>query len=253
MREPVQRRILAAIRAIDAVTGAPIRDGLAIRGPGLAFQRTRSGAYVIVGASGLEAHVTSFVAPPAAPPAESVSFDFEFSDPAGRYLPAAATLRLPRRWDPANNVRDPMAPIDVPLAPSAATALAPSWAGVMVRVADQNGAPVRGALVEVFAAGGTANRLGWSVTNERGQALAAIAGLPSLREIENDPAIESDDQVVTAETQTDIRVRALTDRRWPANPAVLAAGAAGVRTANRNGVPLTPGRTDSVAVTIDLS
>lgn len=253
MADLVDRRILGAVRPIDAVTGAAIRGPLKLTGPGLSFQRTRSGAYAIVGASGLEAHLGAFDAPPALPAAETLSFAFEIEDTTGHYLSAAAAIRLPRRWNPVNGVRDPMVPIDVALAPTAARDLPPSWAGVLAQVADQNGQAVRGALVEVFTAGGVTSRLGWSLTNDRGLSLVPVPGLPSLREIENDPNQPDDNQIVTAETTTDIRVRAHADRRWPVDPVVLAAGGAGIRTANRNAVPLTPGRTDAVALTINLS
>ncbi|WP_134498178.1 hypothetical protein [Microvirga pakistanensis] len=253
MVERVDRRIMAAIRAVDAVTGAAIQGLLNIRGPGLAFQRTRSGAYAIVEAEGLEGHIAAFDAPPTTPVSESRSFAFEIEDPAGRYLPAAGSIRLPRRWDPANDVRDLMVPIEVSLPPSAARDLSPSWASVMAHVVDQDGQPVRGALVEVLPTSGDAARLGWSITNNRGQALVAVPGLPSLREVENDPTRTDDDQVVTAETATDIRAQAYADRRWPVDPVDLAAGGAGIRMTSETGVQLTAGRMVSVALTIDLS
>lgn len=253
MAELVDRRILGAIRAIDAVTGTAIRGPLKLTGPGLAFQRTRSGTYAIVGATGLEAHLVAFDAPPTLPAAETLPFDFKIEDIVGNYLPAAAAIRLPRRWDPANGVRDAMVPIDVALAPSAGRDLSPSWAGVLANIVDQSGQAIRGALVEVFAAGSLTTRLGWSLTNERGLALVSVPGLPSLREVENDPNRPDDNQIVTAETATDIRVRVHADRRWPVDPLVLAAGGAGIRTAIRNALALTPGRTDRVALTMNLS
>lgn len=253
MAELIDRRILGAIRAIDAVTGMAIRAPLKLTGPGLAFQRTRSGTYAIVGATGLEAHLVAFDAPPSAPAAETLPFAFQIEDATGNYMSAAAAIRLPRRWDPLNGVRDTMVPIDVALAPTAGRDLSPSCAGLLAHVVDQSGQAVRGALVEVFAAGGLTTRLGWSLTNERGLALVSVPGLPSLREIENDPNRPDDNQIVTAETATDIRVRAHADRRWPVDPVMLAAGGASIRTANRNAVPLTPGRTDPVTLTIDLS
>lgn len=253
MAELIDRRILGAVRAVDAITGMAIRAPLELRGPGLSFQRTRSGAYAIVGAAGLETHIHAFNAPPAAPVAQTIPFTFEIQDPAGKYLAAAAAIRLPRRWDPANDIRDPMVPIDVALASSAARDLAPGWAGVMVQVSDQNAAPLRGAIVEVFAAGGTANRFGWSLANERGLAIVAVPGLPDLREVENDPAVVFDDEIVTAETAADVRLRAHVDRRWPVDPVILAAGGAGIRTTNLANVQLTPGRTNSLRLTVDLS
>lgn len=253
MAEAVDRRILGAIRVLDAVTGAAIRNPLRLRGPGLSFQRTRSGAYAIVRAVGLETHLPAFEAPPPLPGAETLPFAVEIEDPLRRYLPAVAAIRLPRPWDPANGVRALMTPIEVSLAPSAARDLAPSWAGALVQVSDQDGAPIRGALVEVFGAGGVTERLGWSLIGEHGQAMVAVPGLPALREVENDPNNPDDDEIVTAETATDIRVRAHADRRWPVDPVTLAAGGTGIRTAMQAGVPLSPGRIDHVALTLDLS
>jgi hypothetical protein len=253
MAEVVGRRILGAIRPLDAVTGAPIRTMLKLSGPGLAFQRTRTGAYAIIGAAGLEAHAGAFEAPPATPPAEALAFAVEIEDPDRRYLPAVTAIRLPRPWDPANGVRDLMEPIGVALAPSAARDLAPAWAGLLAVVRDEASNSVRGALVEVFPAGATTGRLGWGLTESRGQALAAVPGLPFMRDVENDPNDPEDDTVVTADTPVDVRVRAHADRRWPVDPTVLAAGGDGIRSASLGGIGLSPGRIDHATLTLDLS
>lgn len=253
MVERVDRRILGALRPVDAVTGAPVLHGLRISGQGITLQRTRSGAYAITAAEGLGAHVAAFAAPPGPPPAAgALPFVIEIEDPTERFLPRSATIALPRRWDPAGGIRELMEPILLPLAPAASRAAAPGWAVVEARVTEPGGAPIRGALVEVMPAGGGA-RLAWGLTHARGEALVAVPGLPAFRTVVNDPADEADDEIVTAATSVTLRVTADPSRPWPVDPTRLEAGGGTLRRVTTAALNITPGQAIRAPVTLNLS
>jgi len=252
MVDLVDRRILGAVRAVDGVSGVPIRHALRLEGTGIGFQRTRSGDYAIVRAEGLGHHVTQFQAPPAAPAPETLPFAVTVHDPGGAYMPRITTIRLPRRFDPGNDIRELMEPILLPMTPAAALAAALSWAVVDALVVDQDGGPIRGALVEVRPQGG-GERLGWGLTHGRGEARVPVTGLATFREVENDPNDDSDNEIVTDETTVTVRATADPERPWPVDPDALAAGGGDLRTATVAALALAPGRTDRVALTLDMS
>lgn len=252
MADLVDRRILGVLRPVDAVTGAAVAHGLKITGTGIDLYRTRSGNYSILEAAGLEAHIAAFEEPPPAPPVESLPFTLSVEDPTKAYMPREIAIALPRSWDPDNGVRDLMEPIELPLAASAARALAPSWAVVLAIVTDTAGDPVRGALVEVSETGG-GQRLSWGITHERGEARVPVPGLPAFREIENDPLTDTDNEIVTNLTNVEVRATAHEDRDWPVNPAVLEAGGAGLRTAVIPSLAISPGRTDAAPITLNMT
>ena len=253
MVELVDRRILGALRPTDAITGAILRHPVTIEGQGMHFHRTRSGDYAILTAPGLRDHTETFDDPPAAPPAQSIPLTLSIHDPTHAYMPRLVDVALPRPWNPAGGIRDLMQPIEVPLAASAARAPGPGWANVLAIVADTGGAPVQGALVEVFEIGGGAARLAWGLTHARGEALVGVPGLPAFREIENDPLDEEDDEVVTAITNVRVRATALITRDWPVNPATLAAGGPQSRFAEIASHPIRPGTTVSAPLTLNFT
>ncbi len=254
MAEQVDRRILGAVRPVDAVTGTPILAPLRIEGTGLTLRRNRSGHYAIMAADGLGDHLTAFDDPPAAPPAESLTFALTVEDPRGAWLPRRLAIALPRPWNPAGGIHDLMQPVAVPLAPSAARSPSPGWAVVLAIVTDTGGDPVRGALVEVLPEGG-GDRLGWGITHARGEALVPVPGLPAFREIENDPDDDEDDdiEIVTAQTAVTVRATALPGGAWPVDPDVLGAGGAALRSATLTPLPITPGRTDRAPITLNMN
>ena len=259
MVERVDRRVLGAIRLLDGVTNTPVVRPMRLEADDLTLQRNRSGHYVVVAAEGLESHVGVFETPPApptpgAPAPESLSFQVAISDPTRAYLPALATVALPRRFDLAAEIRDLMEPIDIALASSTARAMPLAWASLRVTVEDTTGAPIRGALVEALSTGvGAGAQLGWGLSNDRGETLVPVQGLPAMREVENDPNDPDDNQIVTAETPVTIRATADRRRPWPVNLSAFAAGGENLRTANHEAVPLSPGRTVSATLTLDLS
>lgn len=255
MADAVDRRVLGALRPSDGVTGARIVRPLHVVGAGLTIARNRAGLYVIYGARGLEAHVGAFPAPPPTPPTGSLGFTVVLDDPRGEYLPVAANLTLPRAIAPGT-ADDLMTPIEVAMASSAARAAPLSWAVLRAIVRDTTDAPVRGALVEARAPGGD-RLLGWGVTNSHGETLVAVPDLPSLVPVETDPGDDDGDAgpaaLATAETAAEVSAVADPARPWPANPMVLAARGAGLAQSAVAAVALSPGRTDTAALTVDLT
>ncbi|WP_138469278.1 hypothetical protein [Poseidonocella sp. HB161398] len=251
MPERVDLRVLGALRLRDGVTGAAIRRRLRVGAPGLTLRQNRDGLHVIYGALGLEAHRTAFEAPPAAPAPGSLDFDLSIEDPDGIYLPARASLALPRGFDPEGGLRDLVIPVEIDLARSAGMLVPRNWAALAVMVRDQAGAPLRGALVELRPQGG-GDRMSWGLTNAHGEAVLAVPGLPLMRVVENDPGTDEDDEIISAETPVELTAVADPARPWPVDPAVLAAGGPGLRTAGPQAMTLAPGRTDNAELSLDL-
>ncbi len=102
MVESLARRVLAALRVVDGVTGQPILSPLSVSGAGTVWVRNRQGLYVLMGMSGLEAHEEAFLSPPAFPAVGSVSVVVEVHDLGATYVSRLQTIRLPRDPDPAH-------------------------------------------------------------------------------------------------------------------------------------------------------
>ncbi len=136
------RRVLGAVRCLDATTGAPLRESVLMTAKGISFGRNRSGYYVIFGASGypsLQAHTTVFQKPPATPVLGSVTVELQVSDPSGQYLPRRYTLPLPRDPAPenANQSNSLFQPAPVVLYPAPTARTAPGWAVIRATVQEE--------------------------------------------------------------------------------------------------------------------
>lgn len=210
MREVVERRILGAIRFLDATTRLAVAEPLAVAvervqivdpatgqpitpQPALAVEavrliRNRRGDYVIASAPGLEAHAEAFEHTPAAPPLASIALELTVSDPGRWYLPRRCTIRLPRDPDPSHADQEDslFRLVDVALFPAPIAALAPGWAVVRAHVteavtlplpAGQAPPPLAGALIRVVRAG-DGERLAMGLSDQRGEALVAVPGIP---------------------------------------------------------------------------
>lgn len=183
--ETLDRRVLAALRVRDAVTGATVAGPLDVRAPGARWIRNRRGWWVLAQAPGLEAHTTAFMAPPAppavpgAPAIGSVPLVVRVADPAGRYLPRVAALALPRDPDPAKAAKPEslFQPVEVDLFPSPAAPVSPNWAVLRVSASGADG-PLAGALLRVVRKASPTTVLGRGMTDARGEALVAVAGIP---------------------------------------------------------------------------
>lgn len=171
--EVVTRRLLAAVRFVDTVTGLPAPGPFEVDAAGARLAWNRSGFALVLDAPGLGDPATA---------AGSVPLVLTVRDPARRYLPRRLTLMLPRDPDPANadDAGSIFRPVDarVFLAPGAAPGA--NWA--LVRVSARRGAdkaPVRGALVRASAVVGGAT-LGVGLSDRNGEALVAIPGVAAV-------------------------------------------------------------------------
>jgi hypothetical protein len=176
--EWLDRRALAAIRFVDAVTGAPIEERVALAADGVSVMRKPSGDVVVLAAPGLEAHRVSFMSPPAAPAigALAVAIDARPLSPA--YAARRFALRLPRDPDPAHRAHPDSLfnPARVELLPSPAYRTTGQTAAlrVTVRRADDQ-RRIGGALVRVRPSGLPPAR---ALTDAAGEALVVVAGVP---------------------------------------------------------------------------
>jgi hypothetical protein len=178
-RENLDRRLLGAVRFVDAVTGAEILSTLRVDAPGVRWVRNLRGWFVAAQAPGLEAHTLPLDAPPAEPEPGAVPVTLRVTDPAGRYLPRMALLTLPRDPDPANKdaAGSLFLPESVELYPSPVMRAAPGWAVIRVAAADAQGRPAAGALFRVLRKSG-GGLLGRGMADARGEALVAVPGIP---------------------------------------------------------------------------
>lgn len=177
--ERVERRVLGALRCVDATTGAPLEQALRVEAPaGARVLRNRSGLLVIHGWPALERHTAAFANQPGDVPVGSLPLMLTVSDPLGHYLPRLVRVELPRDADPANAAQPGslFRPLTVPMYPSATSRVGANWASVSVSVFELgSGDALGGVLLRVVAAGAV-RALGLS--DWRGEALVPVAGIP---------------------------------------------------------------------------
>ncbi len=176
--EQSDRRIIAAIRCVDAVTNLQILAPLHLQAPGLKLIRNQSGYYILLQAPGFEEYIRNFVQPLNG--IASVIVTLQVFDPSGRYLPRQAALQLPRNPDLAE-AEEPSSifqPVTLRLYPTAIAQTAPGWAVIRATVTDAD----------------TGDRLPWAVirvtrtsdpeidlmaqADWRGEVLVAVPGIP---------------------------------------------------------------------------
>jgi len=193
VKERLDRRVLGAIRWIDAVTLAPIAHPLKVSSNALRFTRNLSGLSVVTLADGLTAHTQTFdlnsLAPADQVPTESLSREGEVEDPTGTYLPTRFTLLLPRNPSPdflPPDVNHPepyrpdnslFLPVDVSLLPSPTARVASGFAEVRIQISNPAGEPIRNALARVVSATDANDVLGYGLSDPRGETLVAIPKL----------------------------------------------------------------------------
>lgn len=181
--EQATRRVLAAVRFTDPMTGRGVLGPLRLDPSDAEWFRNRSGLFVLAWLPGLEDHASAYDTPPAAPPVDSVTVQGVVRDNAQRYLPRAFSFSLPR--DPADpdagTDADLYTPVDVPLQLAPSARLERDWAALWVRVElpitpdRPQPVPAEGALVRLSNADGTAVL---ALTGARGEALAVMPGIP---------------------------------------------------------------------------
>jgi hypothetical protein len=177
-RERLERRVLGALRCVDATTLAPVDDPLFISAPGARLVRNRSGLYVIRSWTRLAAHEDAFDEPPALPPVGSESLRVEIRDPHGRYLARRIAIALPRDPSPAgaDGAGSLFRAVDVPMYPSASAPVSANWVELRVTVRETaSGDALGGALLRVVA---DSRVLARGLTDWRGEALVPVSGVP---------------------------------------------------------------------------
>jgi hypothetical protein len=263
MLDRVERRVLGAIRLIDATTGRPLHRPLSVSAEGVRFLVNRAQLYVISQAPGLEAHTAAFATPPATPAPGSAPIEITIDDPLGEYLPRRATIPLPRSAAPAADEPDLFAPEAVRVLPSPNAALRQNWSGVRLSLRLADARPVRGALINLrrhAAEDGEGELVASGLSDERGEALVILPGLPVSRsagasEPAEEPQPETDDgEVTTPETPVTLEIVVDPDLPWPVDPTRLMANRAQWRRAVENGaVDLATGRVVHLNLQISLS
>jgi hypothetical protein len=178
--EQVDRRVLGAVRFVDATTGSRVRAPLLVEAEGVRWIRNRRGWHVLATAPGLEAHTDAFRMPPATPAVGDTMVELTVRDPGRRYLPRRSSISLPR--DPAPDhiatTSSLFQPVDVRLFPSSLAATAPGWAVIRASVTGEAPEEVlSGALIRVVRVSDETH-LASGLSDERGEALVAIPGIP---------------------------------------------------------------------------
>ncbi len=189
VREWRDRRIIAALRFIDATTGGGIRQPLQLRTPPSRppgrFVRNLSGHYVLMEAPGFEHYSQTFNLNDLATPPPSTAINIDINDPSGQYLARQFSLPIPRdpASDPASITREDslFQPVRVALYPSTTAPVNLGWAVLRTTVVNAV----------------TDERLPWAIVvvsapailpaetpflaqaDWRGEALIAVPGIPT--------------------------------------------------------------------------
>ena len=176
--EWLDRRALAAIRFVDAVTGAPADGRIVLAASGVSVARNRSGAVVVLAAPGLEEHRTSFTAPPT-PAIGSLAIAIDARPVSPAYAARRFALRLPRDPDPDHRDHPDslFAAAIVELLPS--PAYSPSGQAAALRVSVRRADDQRrvgGALVRLRPSAGLSPTR--ALTDAAGEALLVVSGVP---------------------------------------------------------------------------
>jgi hypothetical protein len=199
----VSRRVLAGVRPLDAVTGERLLGRVEAEAPGVRWVRNRGGDLVAVGAAGLAAHADAPGLPPAEPPLGSAVVTVTMRDPARVYLTRLVRVALPRDHAPggADEPDSLFQPVPCPMFRGPAAPVGPNWAVLRVRVADEAGDGVlAGALLRLVRAADDV-LLGGGLTDDRGEALVAAAGIPVTTWGES-----ADDDVIVTEVAARLEV-----------------------------------------------
>ena len=180
-REDVDRRVLGAVRFVDAVTGLEIGESLKVAATGVRWMWNRRGWGVIADAPGLHHHTEVWETPPTDVALGSVPVVLHVTDPGGTYLARRTTIALPRDPDPAKATQPEslFRPVDVRMFRSPAAAVSAAWAVIRATVtAEGTGQRLGGVLVRVLRPGATPALMARGITDHRGEALVAVPGVP---------------------------------------------------------------------------
>ncbi len=201
VREWRDRRIIAALRFVDATTGGNIRQSLQLEAERSRFEQNLSGVYVLSATPGFESYVDTFNLESALEPV-ATTLDVNIQDPSGRYLPRQFSLSLPR--DPASGTpsisrEDSLfQPVRIALYPSTTASINPGWAVIRATVLDSANHRLPWALVRTEVNGTiTLTQADW-----RGEALIAVPGIPMVTASDD----ELSENPTTSEFSADLEV-----------------------------------------------
>lgn len=166
--ESIDRRVLGGLVFVDAITGASVVDPLQVTSAQLRVRANRSGVYAIFDAPGFTTLTAQFNPVPATWPAAQ-SFEVSVQDPSLHYLPRRAQIQAPQSLAAAFN------PQPVMLYPATSAVIEPNWAVIRASVTGTGGSGLPWAVVQALRADNSVAATG--VTDSRGEALLAVAGL----------------------------------------------------------------------------
>ena len=206
--QSVDRRVLGAVRFLDAITGTPVRDRLSVTAPGIRLIRNRSGDFVIANVLSnldLQAYCSTFVHPTGTPDLESVSIQLQVVDPTLRYLPRQRVIRLPRNSNPATE-NSLFQPVAVQLYRSPIAQTAPGWGVLRATVVNQStNERLPWALIRVVQ--GSPANITLAQADWRGEALVAVPGLPIRISATGSDSVLTDEINVTLEVVFDPKLQ----------------------------------------------
>jgi len=222
MLDRLEQRVLGAIRLLDRATNNVILRPLNLSSNDADFSRNRSNLYVITHANGLQHHVDEFEDAPNSPANESIEIDITIYDPLARYLPRVTRVLLPRNANPENADQDNslFQPINIKLYASSNAPVLNNWSTVRASVfrnETEGRVAVQGALLRVVRVSNN-EVLASSLSDERGEVLVIIPGVPITRFADED---DDEDSVQVSELPVRLEVSYSAASQWPLNPDIL--------------------------------
>lgn len=225
--EAIERRVLAGVQFVDAVTRLPVTvtaslsvrralvAGVAAELPlaerAVDIRQNRRGVYVLFRAPFFDTYTSRFMDPaaPAETQAGPLRLRVSLSDAGPQYLPQEFEIPLPRALDPAA-AESVLEPQQVRLFRSPSAPGRDGWAVLRVSVRQAGANPVNrlpGVLVRVFRSprGPADQPIGSGMTDwrggARGEALVAVADLQRFRPGAAGNVIETEQEIVLEATR----------------------------------------------------
>jgi hypothetical protein len=180
--EQVDRRLLGALRFVDATTQMPVTSPLTVGSDSASVLRNGTGLFIIRSAVGLEGHSDAFQQPPASPPIGSVAVTVTVADHSGQFLQRQCNVALPRDPDPSHaaQANSLFVPTEFRLFPAPAAPTLAAWATVRAHVTRKTtSTPLSGVLIRVTRTSDS-QLLASGLSDSRGEALVAMAGIPVI-------------------------------------------------------------------------
>ena len=174
----LDRRALALIRLVD-VFGRPVASRVRVEGDGVASTAKGDGAFAILVVPGLEAHSSSFMAPPSSPALRSRHVPLDLTPASREVASRRFDLRLPRDPNPdhADSDASLFRSIEVEMLPTAQATASGSACVLRVSVTRKDdGRAIENALVRARSDNGQFTAR--TMTDARGEASLVFPSLP---------------------------------------------------------------------------